>query len=214
MKTDRIRALAKEKGLSLSFICSKLGVAHVYFIDIDKSGRDIPDDKLAIIADLLNTTPEYLKGETDIKEKPSSSLGNPVGEIVVFPVAVAVKAGFGSEAIKIYGDEVTEIPCSMLRGYNPEECIVALVSGNSMYPRICEGDKVLIHIQPSVDSGDIAMVIYDREEATIKKIRYVTGESWVELIPANPEYMTLRIEGADLEKCHVVGRVIKSIRDF
>lgn len=69
MKTDRIRALAKEKGLSLSFICSKLGVAHVYFIDIDKSGRDIPDDKLAIIADLLNTTPEYLKGETDVKEK-------------------------------------------------------------------------------------------------------------------------------------------------
>lgn len=72
MKTDRIRALAKEKGLSLSFICSKLGVAHVYFIDIDKSGRDIPEDKLNIIADLLNTTPEYLKGETDQKEKPAS----------------------------------------------------------------------------------------------------------------------------------------------
>lgn len=71
MKTDRIRALAKEKGLSLSFICSKLGVAHVYFIDIDKSGRDIPDDKLSVIADLLNTTPEYLKGKTDTKEKPA-----------------------------------------------------------------------------------------------------------------------------------------------
>lgn len=71
MKTYRIRALAKEKGLSLSFICSKLGVAHVYFIDIDKSNRDIPDDKLLMIADILNTTPEYLKGETDIKEKPA-----------------------------------------------------------------------------------------------------------------------------------------------
>ena len=57
MKTYRIRALAKEKGLSLSFICSKLGVAHVYFIDIDKSNRDIPDDKLLMIADILNTTP-------------------------------------------------------------------------------------------------------------------------------------------------------------
>ena len=214
MTIDKIEALAKEKGVSLSFICGKLGLARNYLSEVKKGKTKISDDRIAIIADLLNTTPEYLKGETDIKEKPSSSLGSPVGEIVVFPVAVAVKAGFGSEAIKIYGDEVTEIPRSMLRGYSPEECIVALVSGNSMYPRICEGDKVLIHIQPSVDSGDIAMVIYDREEATIKKVRYVTGESWVELIPANPEYMTLRIEGADLEKCHVVGRVIKSIRDF
>ena len=69
MKTDRIRSLSKEKGLSLSFICRKLGVAPVYFIDIDKSGRDIPSDKLNEIADILDTTPEYLKGETDVKEK-------------------------------------------------------------------------------------------------------------------------------------------------
>lgn len=71
MKTDRIRSLSKEKGISLSFICRKLGVAPVYFIDIEKSSRDIPEDKLSVIADILNTTPEYLKGETDIKEKPA-----------------------------------------------------------------------------------------------------------------------------------------------
>lgn len=44
-------------------------MAPVYFIDIDKSGRDIPSDKLNEIADILDTTPEYLKGETDVKEK-------------------------------------------------------------------------------------------------------------------------------------------------
>lgn len=211
---DRIETLAKEKGMSLSFLCGKLGLARNYLSEVKKGKTKISDDRLAIIADILNTSPEYLKGETDIKEKPLPSFGSPVGEIVVFPVAVAVKAGFGSEAIKIYGDEVTEIPRSMLRGYSPSECIVALVNGNSMYPRICEGDKVLVHLQSSVDSGDVAMVIYDGEEATIKKVRYVTGENWVELIPANPEYMTLRIDGAGLEKCHIIGRVIKSIRDF
>ena len=73
VKTDRIRTLSKEKGISLSFICRKLEVAPVYFIDIDKSGRDIPDDKLSIIADILDTTPEYLRGETDVKEKPDGS---------------------------------------------------------------------------------------------------------------------------------------------
>ena len=68
MKTDRIRELTKKSDLPLAFLCRKIGVAKVYFNDIDKSNRNIPDDKLFIIADILNTTPEYLKGETDVKE--------------------------------------------------------------------------------------------------------------------------------------------------
>ena len=78
MKTDRIRELAKQSDLPLAFLCRRIGVAKVYFNDIDKSNRDIPDDKLSVIARLLNTTPEYLKGETDIKEKPA---GNQADEL-------------------------------------------------------------------------------------------------------------------------------------
>lgn len=73
VKTDKIRELAKQNDLPLAFLCRRLGVAKVYFNDIDKSGRDIPEDKLKIIADLLNTTPEYLKGETETKEKGSAT---------------------------------------------------------------------------------------------------------------------------------------------
>ncbi len=76
MKTDRIRELAKRSDLPLAFLCRRIGVAKVYFNDIDKSGRDIPDNKLSVIADILNTTPEYLKGETDIKEKPATETGS------------------------------------------------------------------------------------------------------------------------------------------
>lgn len=76
MKTDRIRELAKQNDLPLAFLCRRIGVAKVYFNDIDKSGRDIPDDKLSAIANLLSTTPEYLKGETDQKEKPATETGS------------------------------------------------------------------------------------------------------------------------------------------
>ena len=71
MKTDRIRELAKQNDLPLAFLCRRIGVAKVYFNDIDKSGRDIPEDKLSVLADILGTTPAYLKGETDKKEKPA-----------------------------------------------------------------------------------------------------------------------------------------------
>ena len=67
---NRIRTLSKENGISLSYICKKMDVNRVYFIDCEKSGRTIPDDKLAIIADALHTSVEYLKGETEQKENP------------------------------------------------------------------------------------------------------------------------------------------------
>ena len=67
---NRIRTLSKENGISLSYICKKMDVNRVYFIDCEKTGRTIPDDKLAIIADALHTSVEYLKGETEQKENP------------------------------------------------------------------------------------------------------------------------------------------------
>ena len=68
---DIIKNLSKEKGWSLSFLASKLGLTASYFTDVKNGKTKISDDRLAAIADLLNTTPEYLKGETDIKEKPA-----------------------------------------------------------------------------------------------------------------------------------------------
>lgn len=78
MTIDRIAALSKEKGISLSFLCGKLGLARNYLSEVKKGKTNISDDRIAIIAELLNTTPEYLKGETDIKEKPA---GNKADEL-------------------------------------------------------------------------------------------------------------------------------------
>lgn len=67
---NRIREMSKQKGISLSFLCKQMNVNRVYFIDCEKTGRTIPDDKLSIIATTLNTSVEYLKGETEQKENP------------------------------------------------------------------------------------------------------------------------------------------------
>lgn len=73
MQIDQIESLAKEKGLSLSFISTQLGLRRTYLKDVKLGRSSIPADRLAQIADILGTTPEYLRGETDIKEKPSLS---------------------------------------------------------------------------------------------------------------------------------------------
>lgn len=70
------------------------------------------------------------------------------------------------------------------------------------------------HKQSSVDSGSVAVVLYGNEEATVKTVKYVNGENQLELIPANPDYEPKHIEGAELEKCRILGRVVKLIRDL
>lgn len=68
--TQRIRELAEEQGRSLKYLCDRIGVkSRTYFQDIEKQGRNIPMDKLKIIADALDTTTDYLLGEIDIKHK-------------------------------------------------------------------------------------------------------------------------------------------------
>lgn len=67
----KIKQRAKEKGISVAFICSQLGLGRGYLNDVEKSSGTIPDDRLSKIAEMLETTLEYLKDETDEKEKPA-----------------------------------------------------------------------------------------------------------------------------------------------
>ena len=67
---DTIKNLSKERGIKLKFICEKLGVKESYFGDVRQGKTRISEDRIAIIADILGTTSEYLRGETDVKERP------------------------------------------------------------------------------------------------------------------------------------------------
>ncbi len=80
-----------------------------------------------------------------------------------------------------------------------------------MYPQFIDGDLVLVHKQNHVDSGTIAVVLYNGDEATVKKVIYKYGENWLDLVPTNPEYMTKHIENEDLEQCRVIGKVISLV---
>jgi repressor LexA len=60
------------------------------------------------------------------------------------------------------------------------------VQGDSMLgDNICDGDYVICEACDAVANGDIAVVLVDREEATLKRVQRNTGGT-VSLIPSNP----------------------------
>jgi repressor LexA len=80
-----------------------------------------------------------------------------------------------------------------------------------MYPKIEDGDIIQVHKQDSVDSGSLAVVLVDGEEALVKKVVY--GETWIELHSINPMYKTVRFNGADVLRVRVLGLVRKIIKN-
>lgn len=62
---DRMNALIKKSGKTKIFLCSQLGRGKTYLRDAEKQHTNISGETLAILAEELDTTPEYLTGLTD-----------------------------------------------------------------------------------------------------------------------------------------------------
>ena len=211
MFIERLILLLKEQKITSSKMLSDLGLGKNQITYWKQNGNIPKWETVEKIAEYFGVSVDYLIGKTDIKKDPPGVM--PIGDLVGLRVIASVHAGFDGTAVVNWDGEYEAIPVSMLHGYPPEECVLFKVKGNSMYPKILDGDKIVVHEQISVDPGDTAIVVYNNDEGTVKKVNYVYGEDWLELIPTNPEYPTKRIEGAELEKCHVFGKVIGLLRD-
>lgn len=67
---SRIKELCNQYGISQKYLCDKIGRAKTYLNDVWNGKTNIKDNDLQTIASILHTTPEYLKGETDIPDAP------------------------------------------------------------------------------------------------------------------------------------------------
>ncbi len=130
-------------------------------------------------------------------------------KIHLLPLYETVSAGFGVQA----RDQVVDyMPCYISNASEARESLCIKVTGDSMFPKIENGDIIQVQKQTSVDSGSIAVVLLDGEEGLVKKVVY--GDDWIELHSINPMYQTQRFEGQEVLRIQVVGLVRKVIKDI
>ena len=172
------------------------------------------------LARALNVSIPWLMGaDVPMTDEPSApSLPSPAitEDTVTFPVITSVAAHYDSVSIdeSATGEKI-EVPRAYLKGRKAEEFCAMRVRGDSMYPDFRNGDIVLVLKQSTMNhSGEIGVISYGDDEMTIKRINYVDGEDWLELVPLNNLYPPKRSEGVDLESCHVIGIPRVLIREF
>ncbi len=199
--SETLKELRKREELTQEELANKLEISKSA-ISMYENGNRTPDfETLEMFADFFNVNLSYLIGENNKLLSPEIT-----SDTVTFPVIGSIAAGYDEIAIEDWSGETVEIPVTYLKGRKKEEYFVLSVHGDSMYPLYMNGDKVLILKQSSLNqSGDIGAILYDGDNATLKKVEYVKGEDWLRLIPINPEYKPKTIEGVDLEQCRVLG---------
>ena len=186
--------LAKKTGYSSRSSINKIELGQV----------DMPQSKVALFASALETTPGALMGLSYGEN--TFSPPRPAGDYVTYPVIGELAAGYDHLAMEDWTGETIDVPRTYLRGHAYEDFFVLTVNGNSMYPLYIHGDKVLVLRQATLNrSGEIGVVLYDGDLATLKKVEYVAGEDWMKLIAINPEYPPKLISGPDLEQCRILG---------
>ena len=122
------------------------------------------------------------------------------------PVLGTVKAGIPITAVQEILD-YEEISPEMARC---GEYFALRIKGDSMEPRMHEGDVVIVKKQSTVDSGQIAIVLVNGDEATVKKVRF--RDNGIELIAFNSYayephfYSAEEIQWLPVE---IIGRVVE-----
>ena len=201
---NKIQSLANDKGIKLSFIIKKIGLqGRSYFHDIERYNRDIPDDKLAIIAEILGTSPEYLRDESD---NPLPSHKKSVKNLMPLKTKKVPLLGEIACGKPIFADEKHGEYVLANGDLDCDFCLIA--KGDSMTgARIYDGDIVFVKQQDTVENGQVAVVLIG-DEATLKRVYYYPEKNKMILNPENPIYEPMVYVGEELSEVRILGRAV------
>ena len=162
----------------------------------------MPLNTLVPLAKILQTTPEKLMGwDSSSQLEPAQFDRN----VVKIPIYGIIPAGVPIEAIEdIIGYE--EIPQKLAQ---TGTFFGLKVQGSSMYPKIEDGDIVIIRKQENFENGDICAVMVNGFDATLKRVK--KEKEGIELIPINPEYETKIYDAKQCQNLpiRILGKVIE-----
>lgn len=197
--SERLVSLRKRDGLSQQALAEKLGITRSA-VGMYETGRREPDlGTLTALADLYSVDMNTLTGRGEAPALPKNL--RPLPAMGRVPLVGRIACGepiLAEENLEGYVDLPRHIQADFVLECNGDSMIGA---------GIRSGDMVYIRSQPEVENGEIAAVLVDGDEATLKRV-YFDGRT-VQLVAENPRYAPMVFVGEDIGKrLRVIGRAV------
>ena len=178
------------------------------------SGEYEPNSSnIVMIAELLDVSEAWLLGfdvpmrkDNSSKQLLSDNIPSNLTQVSIVNVPILGTIACGEP---ILADENIDEYYPMVAELLPKgNTFLLRAYGDSMYPKIEEGDLVLIREQPTVENGEIACVLVNGDtEATLKRVKY-QGDM-IMLVPDNKNYDPIVVT-PEME-VRIVGKAINII---
>lgn len=194
---ERIRQLRIGKNMTQEMLGEKIGVKKAAIYKYENGlVVNLKRDIIEKLANVLEVSPSYLMGLDDMKDVPQGF--RPLPTMRKIPRVGRIACGepiLAEENIETY-DNVPD---------NWKADFTLICVGDSMAPKIQDGDLVAIRQQEQVENGQIAAVLIDNE-ATLKRV-YVYPDKLI-LRPENPDYEPTVIMNGESSTIRIEGRAV------
>ena len=171
---ERIKQLRLEKGLTQEELGKYIGVKKAAVMKYEKGNvQNMKRTTIETLSKLFNVTPSYLMCLDDTK---TDKFGN---SVVSIPLLGSVRAGYDYLAEENW-EGTKEIKEELAK---TGEFFALRIKGDSMFETLWENDIVAVKKQDFANDGDIAVVLINGDEATVKKIKIL--DNGIKLIPLN-----------------------------
>ena len=199
----KLKYLRNQRDWSQEQMANFLGTSKQVISRYEKSQTTPKIDVAAKYASKLGVSADALidntKSEADLFIRKQPAVNCRV------PVLGRVAAGIPINAIE-YIVDYEEISEEMA---TKGEYFGLQIKGDSMEPKFSEGDVVIVRKQSTIQSGEIAVVLINGDEATIKKVMLFEGG--INLVPSNQSYEVMTFTNAQIEKLpvQIIGKVVE-----
>lgn len=164
---NRLRFLRNEKGESLEKIAKFLNVTIQTISNYETEKRDMNTDTILKLSEYFGVSTDYLLGKSDARNN-TSNIDESDKKFYMCPVYGQISAGQPNWAEECIEGRLPLDP-DLMGIVNPEEHFFLRVNGESMNKVVRNGAFALIHKQDMVDDGEIAVVLVNGYDATLKK---------------------------------------------
>lgn len=205
-----IKRLRTERGITQEQLASLLKVSRSTIGMYETGGREPDFETCEAIADIFNVDMDYLLGRSSVERKhpitpsPIPPGFSPMPEMVQVPLIGAIACGTPITAEQ----NIEQMVCVPSRWH---ATFTLTCKGQSMEPRIHDGDLVAIRSQAEVENGEIAAVRIG-EEATLKRV--YLHPSFIELRPENPAFESIILSREEMNSVTIEGKAIGLCRDI